>query len=39
VQALEQERDQWVTKYEEVSKKYATIQKELSDFQAEIGAM
>jgi tropomyosin len=39
VQALEQERDQWEAKYEEVSKKYATIQKELEDFQAEIGAM
>ena len=39
VQALEQERDQWESKYEEVSKKYAAIQKELEDFQAEIGAM
>jgi tropomyosin len=39
VQALEQERDQWEAKYEEISKKYATIQKELEDFQAEIGAM
>jgi tropomyosin len=39
VQALEQERDQWETKYEEVSKKYAAIQKELEDFQAEIGSM
>ena len=39
VQALEQERDQWENKYEEVSKKYAAIQKELEEFQAEIGAM
>lgn len=39
VQALEQERDQWEAKYEEVSKKYTAIQKELDDFQAEVGAM
>lgn len=39
VQALEQERDQWEAKYEEVSKKYATSQKELEDFQAEVNAM
>jgi peptidoglycan hydrolase CwlO-like protein len=37
VQALEQDRDQWESKYEEMAKKYATVQKELEDFQAEIG--
>lgn len=37
VQALEVERDQWESKYEEMAKKYAAVQKELEDFQAEIG--
>jgi tropomyosin len=37
VQALEQDRDQWETKFEEMAKKYAAVQKELDDFQAEIG--
>jgi tropomyosin, fungi type len=37
VQALEQDRDQWESKYEEMAKKYASVQKELEDFQAEIG--
>ena len=37
VQALEQDRDQWETKFEEMAKKYAAVQKELEDFQAEIG--
>jgi len=37
VQALEQDRDTWESKYEEMSKKYAATQKELEDFQAEIG--
>jgi tropomyosin len=37
VQALEQDRDQWEAKYEEMAKKYAAVQKELEDFQAEIG--
>lgn len=37
VQALEQDRDQWEAKFEEMAKKYATVQKELEDFQAEIG--
>ena len=39
VQALEQERDQWETKYEDMSKKYATVQKELEDFQNEINTI
>jgi hypothetical protein len=39
VQALEQDRDQWVQKFEEMEKKYATVTKELEDFQAEIGNM
>lgn len=37
VQALEAARDQWETKYEEMSKKYADTKKELDDFVAEIG--
>lgn len=37
VQALEQDRDQWEAKFEEMAKKYATVQKELEDFQQEIG--
>ena len=36
VQALENERDNWETKYEEMAKKYAAVQKELEDFQQEI---
>jgi tropomyosin len=39
VQALEQERDQWETKYEDMSKKYAAAQKELEDFQIEINTI
>ena len=39
VQALEQDRDQWEQKFEEMAKKYATVQKELEDFQQEIGNM
>lgn len=39
VQALEQDRDQWEAKFEEMSKKYTTVQKELEDFQQEIGNM
>ena len=37
VQALESSRDQWEEKYEEMAKKYATVKKELEDFQLEIG--
>jgi len=37
VQALEQDRDQWEAKFEEMSKKYAASQKELEDFQASLG--
>lgn len=37
VQALESDRDQWEAKYEEMAKKYATLQKELEDLQNEIG--
>lgn len=39
VQALEQDRDQWEAKFEEMAKKYAGVQKELEDFQIEIGNM
>ena len=39
VQALEQERDQWEQKYEEMAKKHAATTKELEDFQQEIGNM
>lgn len=37
VKALEAERDQWESKYEEMATKYAKVQKELEDFQVEIG--
>jgi len=37
VQALETERDTWESKYEEMAKKYAQVQKELEEFQLEIG--
>jgi tropomyosin len=37
VQALENERDQWETKYEDMSQKYNALQKELEELQAEIG--
>ena len=37
VQALEAARDQWEEKYEEMNAKYKAVQKELQDFQAEIG--
>lgn len=37
VQALELDRDQWEQKFEEMSKKYSAVQKELEDFQHEIG--
>jgi tropomyosin len=37
VQALEASRDQWESKYEEISKKYDEKAKELADFVAEIG--
>ncbi|CAG9957403.1 unnamed protein product [Clonostachys rosea f. rosea IK726] len=33
VQALEQERDQWEQKYEEMAKKHAALQKDLDDLQ------
>ena len=39
VQALEAARDQWEEKYEEMSKKFNTVKKELEDFQLEIGNM
>lgn len=39
MQALEQERDQWEAKYEEMAKKYATVQKELEEFQSEINTI
>jgi tropomyosin len=37
VQALEQSRDQWETKYEEMAKKHAEAQKQLDDFAKELG--
>lgn len=37
VQALEQARDQWETKYEEMAKKYADTKKDLDEFAAELG--
>ena len=39
VQALEVERDQWEAKYEEMAQKYAKVQKELEEFQIEIGTL
>ena len=32
VQALENSRDQWEAKYEEMAKKFADVQKELEEF-------
>lgn len=37
VQALENERDQWEMKYEEMSKQHAQLKKDLEDLQNEIG--
>lgn len=37
VQALENERDQWETKYEEMAMKHTSLQKELEELQLEIG--
>lgn len=37
VQALENERDQWEAKYEELNIKYTAHQKQLEDLQHEIG--
>ena len=37
VQALEQTRDQWETKYEEMAKKYSDLQKELQDLEVSMG--
>lgn len=37
VQALENDRDQWEKKYEDMAKKYADTKKELDDFVSEIG--
>lgn len=37
VQALENDRDTWEKKYEEMAAKYNAVQKELEDFQQEIG--
>jgi tropomyosin len=34
---LTTERDTWEAKYEEMAKKYNEVQKELADFQLEIG--
>jgi tropomyosin len=37
VQALEAARDQWETKYEEMSKKYSGLQQELQELEASMG--
>jgi tropomyosin, fungi type len=37
VAALEASRDQWETKYEEMSKKYSDVKKELDEYLLEIG--
>ena len=36
VQALESSQDQWIQKYEEMSKKYEEIQKAMTDLSNEI---
>lgn len=36
VQALEQERDSWESKYEEMAKKYSDAKRELDEFAAQI---
>lgn len=36
VQALETERDQWEAKYEEMSKKFNDLQKELHELEVSI---
>ncbi len=37
VQALEQARDEWETKYEDMAKKYADLQKELQELEQSMG--
>lgn len=37
VQALESERDNWVSKYEEMSTKYSALQKELQELETSMG--
>lgn len=39
VQALEQDRDQWEKKYEEMAAKYQAKEKELNDLAAELNAL
>jgi len=36
VQALETERDQWETKYEEMAKKHSDLQKDLQELELSI---
>lgn len=37
VQALEQARDEWENKYEEMAKKHADLQKELQELEQSMG--
>jgi len=37
VQALEQARDEWEAKYEEMSKKHAELQKEMTELEQTMG--
>lgn len=37
VQALEQARDEWEAKYEEMAKKHADLQKELQELEQSMG--
>lgn len=39
VQALEQERDEWESKYEEMSKKHAKLQTELNELEQSMGSI
>ena len=39
MQVLEKERDQWEQKYEEMAQKHQALQKQLEEFQAELGSL
>ena len=39
VQALEKERDDWESKYEEMAKKHADLQKELHELEQSMGSI
>ena len=39
VQVVETERDRWEQKYEEMAQKYQALQKQLDEFQSELGSL